>query len=249
MQEELHKDYIFGVRAVIEAVKAQKSINKIMIQKGMDKDLFYELKDALADQKYNLQFVPKVKLDRITRKNHQGVIAFMSPVTYYKIEDLMPIWMDEGKNPLVLVLDRVTDVRNFGAIARNAECLGVNAIVIPSKGSATIGSDAVKTSSGALMQIKVCMEEDLTSALEFMKNSGCVLTAATEKGAINCYDADFTTPIALIMGSEEDGVSDEYLNLCHQKVKIPMTGNIDSLNVSVATGILLYEVERQRGNS
>lgn len=246
MHPQEHKDYIFGVRSVIEAVKAHKSINKIMIQKGMDKDLFYELKDALADKTYNLQFVPKVKLDRVTRKNHQGVIAFMSPVQYYSIENILPQIIENGEIPNILVLDRITDVRNFGAIARNAECIGVHAIVLPAKGSALIGSDAVKTSSGALMKIKVCKEENLKEALKFMQNSGLLITAITEKGATDCQKAELSNPLALIMGSEEDGISEEYLKMANQKVKIPMQGTIDSLNVSVATGILLYETARQR---
>jgi 23S rRNA (guanosine2251-2'-O)-methyltransferase len=238
-------DLIFGVRAVIEAVKAKKELNKIMIQKGMDKELFYELKDALADQKYTLQFVPKEKLNRLTSKNHQGVIAFAAPVAYHKLEDIVAQIQANGDEPNILVLDRITDVRNFGAIARTAECSGVHAIVVPARESALVTSDAVKTSAGALHKIPVCKVNELNEAVLFLKNSGLRVVACTEKTDLFVFDATLTGPTAIIMGSEEDGISPELLKLSHQKVKIPLLGTIGSFNVGVASGIILYEKMRQ----
>jgi 23S rRNA (guanosine2251-2'-O)-methyltransferase len=245
-RREEEEDIIFGVRSVIEAVKAERSINKILIQKGMNKELFYELKDALADKKYNLQFVPIHKLNRLTRKNHQGVIAQVSPIEY---QDLFPIvtkLFEEGELPLIVILDRLTDVRNFGAIARTAECNGVHAIVIPNKDSVSVTSDAVKTSAGALNKIPVCKVENLSSVIHELKQNGVQIVAATEKTKNPLYKVDFTLPTAIIMGSEEDGVSMKLLGESDVKAMIPMSGTIASLNVSVSSGIMMYECTRQR---
>jgi len=238
-------DIIFGVRAVIEAVRSNREINKIMIQKGMDKELFYELKDVLADKKYTLQFVPVEKLNRLTNKNHQGVIAFTSPVEYFNLEDILNQIQEVGDEPNILILDRITDVRNFGGIARTAECSGVHAIVIPSKESAMITSDAIKTSAGALNKIPVCKVRDLNELVEFLKNSGLRIVACTEKTDAFVFDATLTGPTAVIMGSEEDGISDSLLKLAHQKAKIPLLGTLGSYNVGVAASIVLYEKMRQ----
>jgi len=240
------EDIIYGVRAVIEAVKADKPINKILIQKGMNKELFKELKEELANKKYNLQFVPIHKLNRLTRKNHQGVVAQISPVAYYELSPIITRLFEKGEVPLVLVLDRITDVRNFGAIARSAECNGVHAIVIPDKDSVSITSDALKTSAGALNKIPVCKVQDLSGALHELKEFGLQAVAATEKTKKMIYEVDFTLPTAIIMGSEEDGVSTKLLIESDEKAKIPMEGTIASLNVSVSTGIMLYESSRQR---
>lgn len=180
-QRKEDKDIIFGVRAVIEAIKAEREINKILIQKGMQKELFMELKDALKGKDLNLQFVPGQKLDKLTQNNHQGVIAFVSPIEYFSIETLVDEKLLAGEKVNVLVLDRITDVRNFGGIARTAECQGVDAILIPSKGSALVTSDAVKTSAGALNRIPVCKTDDLKNSLFYLQQSGLRLVACTEK--------------------------------------------------------------------
>jgi len=238
-------DLIFGVHAVIEAVDARKEINKIMIQRGMDKALFKELKEALANKKYTLQFVPAEKLNRLTQKNHQGVIAFISPVIYHELSDVLADVFERGDIPNFLVLDRITDVRNFGAIARTAECAGVHAILIPDKNSALITSDSIKTSSGALHKIPVCKTKDLLESVSFLKESGLRIVACTEKTHDLVFDVTMTGPTAIIMGSEEDGISQELLTIAHQRAKIPLLGTVSSYNVGVSTGIILYEKMRQ----
>lgn len=237
---------IFGTRAVIEALKAGKDIEKILLQKGLSNELYNQLRQALHGQTVPLQFVPPEKLRRITDKNHQGVVAYLTEITYYKAEDLLPAVFESGKTPLILLLDRVTDVRNFGAIARSAECAGVDFIIIPSRGAAQINGDAIKTSAGALHRMKVCREDNLKKTLDFLKESGLQIVACHEKTDKLIYDADFKQPTAIIMGNEESGISSEYIKRSDVQVKIPMNGEIASLNVSVATGIVLYEVMRQR---
>ncbi|HKR05343.1 MAG TPA: 23S rRNA (guanosine(2251)-2'-O)-methyltransferase RlmB [Bacteroidia bacterium] len=236
----------YGIRPVIEAIQSGKEIERIFIQQGLNNSLINELKALLKKNNIIYQAVPAEKLNRLTRNNHQGVVCFISEVTYYKIEDVVPQIFEEGKIPLLVMLDRVTDVRNFGAIARTAECAGVDAIVIPSKGAAQINSDAIKTSAGALHRIKVCRENNLKEVIEYLKESGIAVIGCTEKTADTIYTADFSLPVAIIMGSEEDGISGEYLKRCDAKVKIPMAGKISSLNVSVAAGIVLFEAIRQR---
>lgn len=238
-------DLIYGVHSVIEAIKAKREINKIMIQKGMDKELFYELKDALANQKYNLQFVPLEKLNKLVRKNHQGVIAFTSPVEYGNLEFILEELQSKGEIINLLILDRITDVRNFGAIARTAECMGVHAIVIPSKESALITSDAIKTSAGALNKIPVCKVDDLKKSVSFIKSLGIKIIACTEKTDDLVFDLTLSGSTALILGSEENGISKDILDLTHQKAKIPLFGTIGSYNVGIASSIFLYEKMRQ----
>src|ERR1700751_4305068 len=239
-------NYIFGIRAVMEAIEAGKEIDKILVQRGITGDLYNQLRKVLKGTDIVYQLVPPEKIKRITTKNHQGIIAYLSEVTYYKTEDLLPLVFEEGKTPLVLVLDKVTDVRNFGAIARSAECAGVDFIIIPSRGSAQINGDAIKTSAGALHRIKVCRENNLKDTLNYMKDYGLQLIACHEKTDKLIYSVDFKLPAAIIMGSEESGISAEYLKLADKAVKIPMTGKIASLNVSVATGIILFEAIRQK---
>ena len=241
------KNYIFGIRAIIGAVEAGKTIDKLFIQKGLHNDLFAELWKLVRVKRINYKHVPLEKINRLTRKNHQGVFAFISPIDFHNIEDVIPKLYEEGKNPLVLVLDRITDVRNFGAIARTAECAGVDAIIIPEQNAAAINADAIKTSAGALHKITVCRTWNLKLAIQFMKESGIQLVGCTEKTQDNMYKPDYTPPTAIIMGSEEDGVSPEFLKMCDARAKIPMAGKIASLNVSVATGVILYEALRQRG--
>ncbi len=241
------KDMIFGIRTVIEAIQAGKEIDKILMRRDMTSELSRELFSALGGLQVPVQYVPAEKLNRITMKNHQGVIAFISPVAYQRIEDIIPTIYEEGRMPFIVVLDGITDVRNFGAIARTCECAGVDAIVIPTKGGASINADAVKTSAGALLSIPVCREANLGNALKFLVSSGIKLVAATEKATKNYTEASMTEPIAIIMGAEDEGVSPDHLRLCDDMVRIPMLGTIDSLNVSVAAGVLIYEAVRQRG--
>lgn len=240
------ESFIFGIRAVIEAIEAGREIEKILIQRGIAGELFNQLRKALKGTEIPFQMVPPEKIKRLTSKNHQGVIAFVSEVTYYRAEDLLPRVFEEGRTPLVLVIDRVTDVRNFGAIARSAECAGVDFIVIPSRGSAQINADAVKTSAGALHRIPVCRENNLKDTLSYLKDYGLQVIACHEKTDKLIYSADLKLPTAILMGSEENGISAEYLKLCDLAVKIPMTGKTASLNVSVATGIILFEAIRQK---
>jgi len=247
MHNTEEKNYIFGIRAIIEAVEAGKTIDKLFIQKGLHNDLFAELWKLVREKRINYKHVPLEKINRLTRKNHQGVFAFISPIDFHNIEDVIPKLYEEGKNPLVLVLDRITDVRNFGAIARTAECAGVDSILIPEQNAAAINADAIKTSAGALHKVTVCRTWNLKLALQFMKESGIQLIGCTEKTQDDMYKADYTTPTAIIIGSEEDGVSPEFLKMCDARAKIPMNGKIASLNVSVATGVILYEAIRQRG--
>ena len=249
MHNTEEKNYIFGIRAIIEAVEAGKTIDKLFIQKGLHNDLFAELWKLVREKRINYKHVPLEKINRLTRKNHQGVFAFISPIDFHNIEDVIPKLYEEGKNPLVLVLDRITDVRNFGAIARTAECAGVDTILIPEQNAAAINADAIKTSSGALHKVTVCRTWNLKLALQFMKESGIQLIGCTEKTQDDMYKPDYTTPTAIIIGSEEDGVSPEFLKMCDSRAKIPMNGKIASLNVSVATGVILYEAIRQRDNN
>lgn len=240
------KEMIFGLRPVIEAIEAGKELDKILIKKDLNSDLAKELFSAMKGSQIPLQKVPVEKLNRLTMKNHQGVVAFLSSVTYQHIEDIIPIIYEEGRTPFIVVLDGITDVRNFGAIARTCECAGVDAIVVPVRGGAAINADAVKTSAGALHTIPVCRENSLTDAIRFLRASGLTVFAASEKATENYTEADYTVPTAIVMGAEDVGISPQILRLCDNMVSIPILGNIQSLNVSVATGILTYEVIRQR---
>ena len=244
--KEEESNIVFGTRAVIEAIKSDKDVDRILLQTGLQNELIRELRTVMAEKNIPFQYVPPEKLNRITNKNHQGVVAYVSEVVYHDIETILPGVFEQGKTPLILVLDRITDVRNFGAIARSAECAGVNAIVIPTRGSSQINGDAIKTSAGALHKIPVCRVDNLKDTLDYLKESGLAIAACTEKGSKDYYDTKLDQPLAVIMGSEENGVSEEYLKRSDVKIKIPMLGTIESLNVSVATGIILFEVLRQR---
>ena len=237
---------IFGIRPVIEALKSGKEIEKLLIQSNLKSAAAFELKDLLKELEIPFQYVPVEKLNKLTFKNHQGVIGFLSLISYQPLEQVLPLVYESGKIPLILVLDRITDVRNFGAIARTAECAGVNAIIIPSKGAAQINEDALKTSAGALSKINVCRIDQMQPIIEFLQQSGIHVVACTEKAAQNIYEIDYNVPTAIIMGSEENGISDDLLKIADELVKIPIHGEIESLNVSVAAGIVLYEVIRQR---
>lgn len=247
-QRKEKKDIIFGIHPVIEAIKSEQELNKIMIQRGIDKEHFRELKDVLADKDYYIQYVPIQKLNTLTSGNHQGVVAFVTPIAYQNIETLVDKWVEEEKKPCILVLDRITDVRNFGAIARSAECQGVDAILIPSKGSALVTADAVRTSSGALSRIPVCKTEDLKNSLFYIQQSGYRIVACTEKSSMPLQEVNLRGAMAIVMGSEENGITSDLINMADLRTNIPMLGNIASLNVGVATGIILYEKMRQELN-
>ena len=246
MQTE-QNEMIFGVRAVIEAIQAGKEIDKILVKRDIQSELSKELFAVLKGTLIPVQRVPVERINRITRKNHQGVVAFISSITYQHTEDIVPTLFEEGKNPVFIMLDGVTDVRNFGAIARTCNCANVDAIIIPAKNSVKVNADAIKTSAGALHTLPVCREKSLTATINYLKQCGFRIIAATEKGDYNYTKGNYTDPVCIIMGAEDKGVSYEHLALCDEWVKIPMLGNIESLNVSVAAGILIYEVIHQRG--
>jgi len=245
-QKKENDSMIFGLRPMIEALKAGKEIDRLFVQAGLKNELSGELMSLLKKQNVPFQYVPVEKLDRLTSKNHQGVVGYISSITYHKIADLLPGIFEAGKMPLLLILDRITDVRNFGAIVRTAECSGVDAIIIPSRGAAQINADAIKTSAGALHNMPVCREDNLKDVIGFLRESGLMVIACTEKTTENYYEQDYTLPVAIMMGSEEDGISTEYLKIVDAHAKIPLLGDIGSLNVSVAAGVILYEAVRQR---
>ncbi len=240
------RDYIFGTRAVMEAIEAGRSIDKVLVRRDLTGDLSRELFAKIREYDVVMQRVPHEKLNRITMKNHQGVIALLSPVEYQKLENLVPLFYEEGRNPLVVVLDGLTDTRNFGAIGRTAACAGIDAIVIPERDSVTVTPDAVKTSAGGLFHVPVCREKDTLSAVKFLKDNGYHIVGATEKGSENYTEADYTVPVAIVMGSEDIGISDAVIRACDELAAIPVIGKIESLNVSVAAGIMIYEAVRQR---
>jgi 23S rRNA (guanosine2251-2'-O)-methyltransferase len=242
-------DMIYGTRAVMEAIAAGKEIDKIMIQSGLANDLVKELIAAARNNNVPIAFVPAEKLKRISTKNHQGVICLLSVVAYSSVDDLIFKAYNDGREPFLLILDRITDVRNFGAIVRTAECAGVDGIVIAEKGNAPITSDAMKTSAGALNHLPICREKDLKKTIQVLHDNGIRVVACTEKTERNLYEINLSGPIALIVGSEEDGISDVLLRTADELARLPMKGKIGSLNVSVAAGIALYEVVRQKGNS
>ncbi|MBF9252280.1 23S rRNA (guanosine(2251)-2'-O)-methyltransferase RlmB [Pontibacter sp. 172403-2] len=241
-------EMIFGSRPILEAMLAGKTLEKIFLQRGSRNSTTDEITDLAKKLDVPVASVPVEKLNNLTRKNHQGAVAFLSAIAYAPLNEIVTSLFEKGKNPLLLILDRITDVRNFGAIARNAECMGVDAIIIPSRGGAQINADAIKTSAGALHLIPVCREPNLKDTLDYLKDYGVQLVACTEKTeqSLADDDVDMVGPTAIIMGSEEDGISPEYLKRADARLRIPLMGQIGSLNVSVATGIILYEAMRQR---
>jgi len=239
-------DMIYGTRAVLEAITAGRQIEKIFIQKGLHNELVRDLLNQVRALGLPVQYVPPEKLNRLTPKNHQGVVCLLSPITYASADNLIHAAYSQGRDPFLIILDRITDVRNFGAIARTAEGAGADGLIISEKGSAPVTADAMKTSAGALNHLPVCREKDLKATLKFLRDNGLKIVACTEKASSLIYEADLKGPVALILGSEEDGISDELLRRADELVKIPMKGAIGSLNVGVAAGIALYEVVRQR---
>ncbi|HIX55764.1 MAG TPA: 23S rRNA (guanosine(2251)-2'-O)-methyltransferase RlmB [Candidatus Sphingobacterium stercoripullorum] len=237
---------VFGIHAIIEAIESGKEIESLYVQRDKTGELIGKLKQLAKDHRVPVQLVPVEKLNRLTRKNHQGAIAFISPIIYRKIDDIIPEIYEKGEMPLVMILDQITDVRNLGAIARSAECAGVHAIVLPYKGSAAINPDTIKTSAGGLFHIPVCRHESLNDTAKFLSDSGLQIIAASEKGEKTIYDVDFNRPTCIILGSEDKGVSNDLLRGCDEIARIPMNGQTESLNVSVSAGVVVFEAIRQR---
>ena len=237
---------IFGIRAIIEAVQAGKEIDKVFVQKDLQGDLMKELLKVLKQKGVNFSYVPVEKLNRLGNRNHQGAVASISPISFADLDELIATLLEENKKPLFIVLDGISDARNFGAIIRTAECTGVNGIIIPKQGSAPVNGDTVKTSAGAVFNIPICKVDHVKDAVFHLQSCGIKTVAATEKTNNNIYDIDFTEPVAIVMGSEDKGVNPSVLKVVDEKAKLPMFGTISSLNVSVACGAFLYEVVRQR---
>lgn len=242
-----NKTTIYGIRTIIEAINSDKTIDKVFVQKGLRGDLFHELEKLLRQEGINSSYVPIEKLNRLVRgKNHQGAVAHISPIEFHSLDDLVLNSFESGNPPLFLILDQLSDVRNFGAIVRTAECTGVSGIIIQKKGGAPINSDTIKTSAGAIFNIPICKVDHIKDALYHMQSSGVRVIAATEKADELIYDISFKEPCAIIMGSEGKGINPSVLKLVDEKAKLPILGNISSLNVSVACGAFLYEATRQR---
>ena len=237
---------IFGIRAVIEAINSGKSVDKVFVQKGLKGDLFFQLDKLLREHSISTSFVPIEKLNRLTKKNHQGVVAQISPIDFHELDDLVLSVIETEKKPLFLLLDQLSDVRNFGAIIRTAECTGVNGIIIQKKGGAPVNGDTIKTSAGAVFKVPICKVDHIKDAIYHLQSSGIKIIAATEKTDNTIYDISFKDPCAIVMGSEGKGISNSVLKIVDYKAKLPMFGEIASLNVSVACGAFLYEAVRQR---
>jgi len=237
---------IFGIRSVIEAINANKAIDKVFVQKGLRGELSHELEATLRKGKVNTSYVPIEKLNRLTKNNHQGVVAQISPIAFHDIESLVETVLASKKTPLFLLLDQLSDVRNFGAIIRTAECTGVDGIIIQKSGSAPVNGDTIKTSAGAVFKVPICKVDHIKDAMFLLQASGIKVIAATEKTEDTIYDISFTEPCAIVMGSEGRGINPSILKLVDAKAKLPLLGEIESLNVSVACGAFLYETVRQR---
>lgn len=237
---------IYGIRAVIEALKANEPIDKIFIQRGLKGNLSHELEGLVGKKGVNTSYVPIEKLNRLTKNNHQGVVANISPITFYALEELVENVLERKKVPLFLLLDQLSDVRNFGAIIRTAECAGVDGIVIQKKGAAPVTADTIKTSAGAAFKIPIAKIDHIKDAVFYLQASGVPVVAATEKTDTSLYDISLTGPCAIVMGSEDRGISPSTLKAVDHLAKIPLLGEIESLNVSVACAVFLYEAVRQR---
>lgn len=240
------KEFIFGMHPVMEAITGGRQIDRVLVRQGLRGGAYHELMKVITERGVPWQVVPQEKLDYITRKNHQGVIAWLSAIEFHDIENLLPKIFEDGREPLLLMLDGVSDVRNFGAIARSASCMGADAIIIPERNSARISADAVKASAGALNTFPVCRVKSTVKCLTFLKESGLKAISATEKAGQSITSAELTGPVVVILGSEEKGISRELLAMSDIRVSIPVSGAISSLNVSVSAGIMLYEISRQR---
>lgn len=236
---------IYGIRSVIEAINSSKDIDKVYIQTGLKGKLIGQLESLIRNNKINFSYVPIQKLDRLSKKNHQGVVARIAPIKFYTIDSFSEV-LEKSKNPFVLILDQINDVRNFGAIVRTAEISGVDGIIIQNSSSAPVNSDTIKTSAGAIFNIPICKVNHIKDAIYHLQSLNISIISASEKSAKNIYDVDLKGPIAIIMGSEQKGINKSVINLSDESVKLPMYGKIESLNVSVACGVFLYEVVRQR---
>jgi 23S rRNA (guanosine2251-2'-O)-methyltransferase len=239
-------EFVFGMQSVKETLLSEKEIERVYIQKSTKSDGIREVLALARERKVEVWQVPVEKLNRITQKNHQGVICYISPIHYVDVENVIQTAFENGENPLIIVLDEVTDVRNFGAIVRTALCAGAHAVLFPEKGSARIGSDAMKTSSGALNHLPICRTKNLVKSLKILKESGLSLIACSEKGDQTIFDVDMSGPTAIIMGSEERGIKIDHIAEADHFAKIPMTGKVQSMNVGVAMGIISFEAVRQR---
>lgn len=240
------EETIYGIQPIMEALSIGRSMNKVFIQKDIHNERIREIISILKQREIPFHFVPKEKLNRLTSKNHQGVVALGSAIDFLSIENILPEIFETGELPLIAILDGVTDVRNIGAIARSAECFGVQALVVPAHGSAMINADAVKSSAGALQRIPVCRELNFQRGLNYIKDSGLQFVACTEKAKQNIDEIDFSSPTAIVMGAEGEGINDALLQQCDARARIPMVGEISSLNVSVAAGIVFYTAMRNR---
>lgn len=237
---------IFGIRAIIEAINSGKNIDKVFIQKGLRGDLFHQLEITLRKSKISTSYVPIEKLNRLSKGNHQGAVAHISPIKFYDIEELVSSTLESSKAPLFLLLDQLSDVRNFGAIVRTAECTGVSGIIIQKKGGAPVNADAIKTSAGAMFKIPICKVDHIKDAIYHLQASEIKVIAATEKANQMVYDQDLKGPLGIVMGSEGRGINPSVIKICDESFKLPIIGEIESLNVSVACGAILYEIVRQR---
>lgn len=240
---------LYGIRAVLEAIEANKSLEKIFLQKGLKGDLYFKLENKIKEKNLSFSYVPVEKLNRLTINNHQGVVATISPISFFDLDELVTTVKNNKKDPIFIVLDQLSDVRNFGAIIRTAECTGVDGIIIPKSGSAPINGDTIKTSAGAVFNIPICKVDHIKDAIYYFNTSDIITVAATEKTENSIYDINFKKGCAIIMGSEGKGVSPSVLKIVDKKAKLPMYGKIASLNVSVACGVFLYEMVRQRQSS
>ncbi len=247
MEFEKKTDLVFGIHPILEGLESGKNFDKILILNSLKNSLAKEIIAIAKEKGIAVNKVPQQKLDRITRKNHQGIIGFIAPIEFQQIEDILPEIFARGKNPFLLILDRISDVRNFGAIVRTAECAGVDAIIIPKKGSAQINGETIKTSTGAIFNIPICKVSGIDSIIPFLKNSGIHLIACTEKSEVNYTEVDYALPIGIILGNEESGIAISNITKSDSTAKLPLIGKTKSLNVSVAAGIIMYEAIRQRG--
>jgi 23S rRNA (guanosine2251-2'-O)-methyltransferase len=237
---------IFGIRAIVEAITAGKEVDKVFIQKEISGELMKDLMKVMKRNSINFSYVPVEKLNRLTPSNHQGAVASISPIGFMDLEQLIEATLESNKKPLFLILDQLSDARNFGAIIRTAECTGVNGIIVQKSGSAPVNGDTVKTSAGAVFNVPICKVEHIKDAIYLLQANGIKTIAATEKCDQNIYELELNEPLAIIMGSEERGVNPSVLKIVDEKAKLPMFGTIGSLNVSVACGAFLYETVRQR---
>ncbi|MEA1785900.1 23S rRNA (guanosine(2251)-2'-O)-methyltransferase RlmB [Arenibacter sp. GZD96] len=237
---------IYGIRAIIEALQADKPVDKIFIQKGLRGDLSRELETLIRHKGIGVSYVPVEKLNRLSKNNHQGVIATISPISFYSLEELVENAIAHKEKPLFLLLDQLSDVRNFGAVIRTAECTGVDGIIIQKKGGAPVTADTIKTSAGAVFKVPIAKVDHLKDAVFYLQASGIKVIAASEKTNNTIYSVSFNEPCAIIMGAEDTGISPSILKVVDATAKLPLMGKIGSLNVSVACGVFLYEVVRQR---